>query len=187
MENNYLKKNVYTSLKKHTAGPVKFEFQISKPIQYLGHTCAKVLLIVYLRFKCNHFNVTILSGSLAWQAAVKMMTITWVQSSTADVHRHLGRCPSVHAVETLPSLARTWAELQVGEEPQVDPSQHCLAHQAWLSISCSPEVTLSGSVVKNMGSGVDPDTNPASTVGQLSDLQLPASSSPNWGRHSLGG
>ena len=46
MENNCLKKNVYMSLKKHTAGPVTFEFQISKPIQYLGHTCAKVLLCI---------------------------------------------------------------------------------------------------------------------------------------------
>ena len=108
--------------KNHTAGPVKFELQISKPIQYLGHIHTKILFIVYLRFKCNHFNLTILSGSLAWQAAVKTMTIIWVQRSTdADIHGHLVRRPSVHAVETLPCLAGTWAELQVGEEPQVDP------------------------------------------------------------------
>lgn len=47
-------------------------------------------------------------------------------------------------------------------------------------------MTLSSSVVKNMGSGVDPDTNPGSSVGQLGDLQLPASPSLNWGRRSLG-
>lgn len=105
--------------KKHTAGPVKFEFQISKPIQYLGHICTEILFIVYLRFKRNHFNYFIWQPCLA---AVKTMTIIWVQrSADADIHGHLGMCPSVHAAETLPCLEGTWAELQAGEEPQVDP------------------------------------------------------------------
>lgn len=51
--------------KKHTAGPVKFEFQISKPIQYLGHICTEILFIVYLRFKRNHFNYFIWQPCLA--------------------------------------------------------------------------------------------------------------------------
>lgn len=172
--------------KTHTAGPVKFEFQISKPIQYLGHICTKILFIVYLRFKCNHFNYFI------WQPCLA--------GSSEDDDHHLGaekhRCwhpwasgkVSLHPCRgdaALPRRNLGWApgKRRASGGPLL---QHCLTYQAWPSISCSPEVTLSSSVVKNMGPGVDPDTNPGSTVGQLGDLQLSASPSLNWGRHSLG-
>ena len=47
-----------------------------------------------------------------------------------------------------------------------------------------PKGDSSSSVVKSMGCGVDTDTVPRSTVGQLGDLLLLVSSSLIWGRQS---